>query len=99
VYLDKTYPDGKLSSPIIPVIVVFLAAFAIASVAFGVVEQAINATVMAFLDDEAKHGGNAAWAPPELKEATDVATEHDETVKAKNAAKKGCCTSAPAADA
>jgi choline transporter-like protein 2/4/5 len=36
VYLDKTFPDGKLSSPIIPVIVVFLTAFAIASVGFGV---------------------------------------------------------------
>jgi choline transporter-like protein 2/4/5 len=98
VYLDKTYPDGALSSPIIPVIVVFLSAFAIASVAFGVVEQAVNATVMAFLDDEAKHGGTASWAPPELMAAADVAQAHDDAVKAKSERKKGCCAAAPAAD-
>ena len=98
VYLDKTYPAGKLSSPIIPVIVVFLTAFAIASVGFGVVEQAITATIVSMIDDEEKHGGQATWAPPALKEATGVAETHEAEVKAKNEARRGCCGT-PAADA
>ena len=99
VYLDKTYPDGTLSSPLVPVIVVFLTAFAIASVAFGVVEQAVQTTLLAMCDDEAKHGGEAKWAPHALKEALGAADAHSKEVEAKAAQKKGCCTAAPAADA
>jgi choline transporter-like protein 2/4/5 len=97
VYLDKTYPDGTLSSPLIPVVVVFLTAFAIASVAFGVVEQAINATIMALCDDEDTNGGQAKWAPPALEDATGVASAHAAEMEAKKAAGAGCC-SKPAAD-
>ena len=96
VYLDKTYPDGKLSSPLIPVIVVFLTAFAIASVGFGVVEQAINTTILAMCDDEDKNGGAAKWAPPALMEATDVAKAHDAAVAEKKKTSRGCCGSSAA---
>lgn len=39
VYLDEQYPAGTISSPILPVIIVFLAAFAIACMFFAVVEM------------------------------------------------------------
>jgi hypothetical protein len=99
VYLDRTFPAGTLSSPIIPVIVVFLTAFAIASIGFGVVEQAINATMLAKINDEDKPG-HEGWAPPELQDAQQLADAHDAEVAEKAKAKKrGCCTAAPAADA
>ena len=92
VYLDKTYPAGKLSSPLVPVIVVFLTAFAIASVGFGVVEQAINTTMLAMCDDEDKNGGAAKWAPPALMEATDVAKAHEAAVAEKKKHSRSCCS-------
>lgn len=39
VYLDHEYPDGSISSPILPVIIVFIAAFAITCMFFAVVEM------------------------------------------------------------
>jgi hypothetical protein len=96
VYLDKTYPKGTFSSPLVPVIVVFLTAYAIASVAFGVVEQAVNATIVIFLDDESK--GRADTAPAELREAVGVHAAHEEEMKAKQEKRSGCC-SVPKADA
>ena len=95
VYLDKNY-KSELTSPIIPVIVVFLTAFAIASIAFGVVEQAVNATMLAKCNDEDQQHPDS-WAPPELKEAQTLAKQHDDEVAAKAKSGRGCC-SAPAAD-
>ena len=96
VYLDKSFPKGKLSSPIIPVIVVFLTAFAIASIAFGVVEQAINATMLALCNDEDKQ--REGWAPQELLDAEGLAKAHDAEVAEKAKTARGCCHAAPAAD-
>jgi hypothetical protein len=95
VYLDSKYGKGKISSPLVPVIVVFLTAYAIACVTFGVVEQAVSATMLLFLDDCDKHGGEPTWAPQELLEAVGMSTAHDEEQKAK---KHGYCTR-PEADA
>lgn len=39
VYLDEQYPDGAISSPILPVVIVFFGAFAIACMFFAVVEM------------------------------------------------------------
>ena len=38
VYVEKQYPPGTVSSPILPVIIVFFVSFAIASVFFSLVE-------------------------------------------------------------
>ena len=98
VYLDKTYPKGTFSSPIIPVIVVFLTGFAMASLVMTVVHQAVNATIMCLIDDEDRNGGTARNAPPALMAATDAGAAWAKEAEAKNAESKGCCSSAPAAD-
>ena len=97
VYLDKSYPDGTLSSPLVPVIVVFLTAFAMASLVFGVVEQAVTATLLCLIDDEDRHDGAAKYAPLALKEATD-ALDKMHADEAEKKRKGGCCTR-PQADA
>ena len=97
LWLDgKTFHNGEISSPIVPVIVVFLTAFAMSSIVFSVLEQAISGTIMCLLDDEDKHGGHATWAPPALMEATGSAVTFEADQKAAAAkAKGGCFGSAP----
>jgi Plasma-membrane choline transporter len=100
VYLDKTYPKGTFSSPLVPVIVVFLTGFAMASLVMAVVHQAVNATILCLIDDEDRNGGTARNAPPALMAATDAGKAWKEESDKRNAETKGgCCSSAPAADA
>jgi hypothetical protein len=69
VYLDVSPPSMGISSPLLPVIVVALTAFIVATQFIGVVQQCIETTLVAFCDDTAAHGGVAACSPPELREA------------------------------
>ncbi len=95
VYLDETYPDGTFSSPLVPVIVVFLTGFAMASLVFGVVEQAVNTTILCLIDDEDRNGGHAKYAPPALMEATDAHAEW-QAAEEKKGKGGGCCGRATA---
>jgi len=82
IWLDgKTFHNGAISSPIVPVIVVFLTAFAMAAIVFSVLEQAIQGTILCLVDDEDRNGGRARFAPPALLEATGVAETFKEEQK------------------
>jgi hypothetical protein len=83
----------------VPIIVVFLTAFAMSSIVFSVLEQAIQGTIMCLVDDEDKHGGNARYAPAALLEATGVSVQFEADQKEAALARKGggCCGSAPVA--
>lgn len=85
VYLDYEYPDGTISSPILPVIIVFIGAFAVACMFFAVVEMCVDTTILAFCDDCDKNGGTPKYSPPLLMEAMGVSAQvqkdMDETKK------------------
>ena len=95
VYLDgSTFKaSDALSSPIVPVIVVFLTAFAMAAIVFSVLDQAILGTIMCLVDDEDRNGGQARWAPPALQEATGAQATFEADEKEKAERSTGCCGS------
>mmetsp|Transcript_33235 Transcript_33235/g.72521 ORF Transcript_33235/g.72521 Transcript_33235/m.72521 type:complete len:724 (-) Transcript_33235:257-2428(-) len=73
-WLDsETYDTGDeaVSSPILPVLLVFILAYGIATGIFGVAEMAVDTVLMAYLMDADKNGGVAVNAPPELNASLD----------------------------
>lgn len=89
VYLEKV----GVSSPLLPVIIVFCVSYGIALLFFGVVSAVVDTVLLAYCNDCAKHGGKPAWAPPLLLEAVGAASAVDKAkaeavAKAKDAASK-----------
>lgn len=88
IYLD-TLPDGAVSSPIFPVILVFATAFAIACIFFAIPELLIETVLLSFCVDCKENGGQPRFSPPVLMNAIDT---H------KQAGHCCGCTHPPAAD-
>ena len=89
VYLEKV----GVSSPLLPVIIVFFVSYGIALLFFGVVSAVVDTVLIAYCADCAKHGGKPAWAPPLLLDAVGAVSAVDKAreekaAKAKDAAAK-----------
>jgi hypothetical protein len=83
VYLEQV----GVSSPLLPVILVFFVSYGIALLFFGVVSAVVDTVLLAYCADCAKHGGKPAWAPPLLLEAVGAASAVDKA-RAEHAAKQ-----------
>eukprot|EP00854_Cymbomonas_tetramitiformis_P017713 gene17713-21103_t len=68
---DQDYAD--VSSPLVPVIFVAIAAFIVATVFMSVVEVVIDTMTLAYCDDVNDNGGTPVLAPEELKRAIGMA--------------------------
>ena len=77
---NAEHSDSHTSSPLIPVILVILIAYQIASLFMGVVELAIDTILLSYCLDCEENGGHAASAPPLL---------HDYIGSAEDDSKKG----------
>ena len=77
---NAEHSDSHTSSPLIPVILVILIAYQIASLFMGVVELAIDTILLSYCLDCEENGGHAASAPPLLRDYVAVAnTELDKS--------------------
>jgi choline transporter-like protein 2/4/5 len=81
VYLDVSPPSTGIPSPLLPVIVVSITSFIVATQFIGVVQQCIETTLVAFCDDTAAHDGVATCSPPELVEALEGLKEAREAAR------------------
>mmetsp|Transcript_43204 Transcript_43204/g.72014 ORF Transcript_43204/g.72014 Transcript_43204/m.72014 type:complete len:760 (-) Transcript_43204:174-2453(-) len=70
--------DDAISSPVVPVLLVFLLAYGIATGIFGVTEMGVDTILMAYLMDAAENDGVAVNAPPELNSSFDNLKEECE---------------------
>ena len=77
---NAEHSDSHTSSPLIPVILVILIAYQIASLFMGVVELAIDTILLSYCLDCEENGGHAASVPPLL---------HDYIGSAEDDSKKG----------
>jgi choline transporter-like protein 2/4/5 len=84
VYLDNV----AVSSPLLPVIVVFFVSLGIASLFFGVISSIIETVILAFCQDCDKHGGTPQWAPPLLMDAMGAVSAAQKAKEARAAGKK-----------
>lgn len=82
VYLEHV----GVSSPLLPVILVFFVSYGVALLFFGVVSAVVDTVLLAYCNDCAKHGGKPAWAPPLLLEAVGAVSAMDKA-RAERAAK------------
>ena len=80
---NSSYTQGsnQISSPLLPVVAVILAAFAIASIFMAVVEMAIDTIMLCYCMDCEENGGTATCAPKllldSLQEAEKYATKRE----------------------
>jgi len=84
LYLDTdTYAMGEraVSSPVLIVLLVFLASYAVASMFMSVTEMAVDTVLLSYCIDCDENNGRAPNAPPELNDTLDAA---DEDIKKRN---------------
>jgi choline transporter-like protein 2/4/5 len=87
-FFTFAYLDSEaVSSPLLPVIIVFFVSYGVATLFFGVVASIIETVIIAFCLDCDKHGGTAAWAPPLLMEAIGAASAAQKAKEARQAGK------------
>ncbi|KAG2493603.1 hypothetical protein HYH03_008120 [Edaphochlamys debaryana] len=68
-YTNPTkYPETFLYSPVLPIALSCITAFAVAEIFFAVYEMAIDTIILAFCEDCDKNGGTPKYAPPLLME-------------------------------
>mmetsp|Transcript_33745 Transcript_33745/g.95482 ORF Transcript_33745/g.95482 Transcript_33745/m.95482 type:complete len:789 (-) Transcript_33745:181-2547(-) len=84
---DK-YPNTYLSSPVAPIVLTVIVAYACASVFFQVYEMAVDTVLLCFCDDCDVHG-DPKFAPPLLMEAIGLAAhckgkEHQQFITSNN---------------
>lgn len=73
--LDRASDDDKTSSPLIPVLLVVLMAYQIASLFMGVVELSIDTILLSYCLDSEENGGRPTNAPPLLQDYIGTANQ------------------------
>lgn len=73
MYLESyTDDENAVSSPIMPVALVLLAAYAVAGAFMSVTEMAVDTVLLSYCIDCDENGGQAVNAPPLLNDAVRV---------------------------